>query len=289
MEQQTLTNYSTPYKFSGKEKDEETSYSYFGARYYMSDVSVWLSVDPLADDAPGWTPYRYCFQNPIMLIDPDGMSEGLPDGFTMDKKGNLTRVDDTGGDKYDVIYSNDYDKDKGTFTPNKDESKALRVEKGVIQNSSVYNVPIEDEETRETVKKDASVYKFSSSAEKEKFYNFAITNSFVEWQRLNVSCDGTNEFYVGTNHHRRAVNVRGIFLEFNYRVTDSAHNHPGGRASPSRADKTSAGLLPNTVFNLSIVLRGVGSQKPIIINYRYNGRGMMRDKNGMIIQKSIQP
>ena len=105
VEQQTLTNYSTPYKFSGKEKDEETSYSYFGARYYMSDVSVWLSVDPLADDAPGWTPYRYCFQNPIMLIDPDGRSEENPDGFTIDENGFLQRVDNTGGNQFDVIYN----------------------------------------------------------------------------------------------------------------------------------------------------------------------------------------
>ncbi len=72
VEQQTLTNYSTPYKFSGKEKDEETSYSYFGARYYMSDVSIWLSVDPLAEKYPSMSPFMYCAGNPIMLIDPDG-------------------------------------------------------------------------------------------------------------------------------------------------------------------------------------------------------------------------
>ena len=57
------------------------SYSYFGARYYLSDISIWASVDPMADDAPGWTPYRYCFNNPIMLTDPDGMSEGNPDWY----------------------------------------------------------------------------------------------------------------------------------------------------------------------------------------------------------------
>ncbi len=46
---QTSTSWQTPYTFSGKEKDSETGYSYFGARYYDSDLSVWLSVDPLAD------------------------------------------------------------------------------------------------------------------------------------------------------------------------------------------------------------------------------------------------
>lgn len=51
----------------------------------------WLSVDPLADDAPGWTPYRYCFNNPINLIDPNGMSEGAPSTHT-DENGNVLAV-----------------------------------------------------------------------------------------------------------------------------------------------------------------------------------------------------
>ena len=33
--------------FSAKEKDSETGLSYFGSRYYSSDLSIWLSVDPI--------------------------------------------------------------------------------------------------------------------------------------------------------------------------------------------------------------------------------------------------
>ena len=33
--------------FTGKERDSETGFSYFGARYYDSDLMTgWLSVDP---------------------------------------------------------------------------------------------------------------------------------------------------------------------------------------------------------------------------------------------------
>ena len=39
---------------AGKEKDSETGFSYFGARYYDSDILTgWLSMDPMADKYPG--------------------------------------------------------------------------------------------------------------------------------------------------------------------------------------------------------------------------------------------
>ena len=58
---------------TGKERDSETGFSYFGARYYDSDILTgWLSVDPLADKYPSLSPYAYCAWNPIRLIDPDG-------------------------------------------------------------------------------------------------------------------------------------------------------------------------------------------------------------------------
>jgi RHS repeat-associated protein len=60
------------YKFSAKELDQETGYSYFGARYYIPEVSIWGSADPLMDKYPNISPYNYCAWNPIRFIDPDG-------------------------------------------------------------------------------------------------------------------------------------------------------------------------------------------------------------------------
>ena len=61
------------FKFTGKERDKETGLDYFGARYYSSDISIWLSVDPLASKYPSMSAYMYCAGNPVMLVDPDGM------------------------------------------------------------------------------------------------------------------------------------------------------------------------------------------------------------------------
>ena len=59
--------------FTGKEKDEETGYGYFGARYMDHELmTMWLSVDPMADKYPNISPYAYCAWNPVKLVDPDG-------------------------------------------------------------------------------------------------------------------------------------------------------------------------------------------------------------------------
>jgi RHS repeat-associated protein len=69
---QRTASWNTMFTFSGKERDEESSYSYFGARYYDSDISIWLSVDPRASSYPGLTPYNYCMNSPVMYTDPNG-------------------------------------------------------------------------------------------------------------------------------------------------------------------------------------------------------------------------
>jgi RHS repeat-associated protein len=58
--------YRVKYKFTEKERDIETRYDYFGARYYDS-FTARLSADPLADKYPGWSPYNYCLNNPLRL------------------------------------------------------------------------------------------------------------------------------------------------------------------------------------------------------------------------------
>ena len=61
------------YKFTGKERDTETNYDYFGARYYDSELGRFLTTDPHSDSYPNLSPYVYCGNNPLGYIDPTGM------------------------------------------------------------------------------------------------------------------------------------------------------------------------------------------------------------------------
>src|SRR6185312_4976457 len=83
-----------PFLFSGKEIDDETGLSYFGARYYEPRQEQWISADPVLDDMldterlespdlsenafvlPG-NVYGYASNRPTSMVDPDGLGAKL--------------------------------------------------------------------------------------------------------------------------------------------------------------------------------------------------------------------
>ncbi|TRX45819.1 hypothetical protein FNH22_31360, partial [Fulvivirga sp. M361] len=67
------------YRYVGKERDDETGLYYYGARYYAGWLARFVSVDPLKDDYPFYTPYQYAGNKPITFFDLDGLEEAKPD------------------------------------------------------------------------------------------------------------------------------------------------------------------------------------------------------------------
>ena len=61
-----------PYKFNGKQFDEEIGLYYYGARYMNPMASIWYGVDPLAEKYPNVNGYCYTMDNPIKYLDPNG-------------------------------------------------------------------------------------------------------------------------------------------------------------------------------------------------------------------------
>ncbi|TQM39583.1 RHS repeat-associated core domain-containing protein [Flavobacterium branchiophilum] len=92
-------SHNSPYKFNGKELDEESGLYYYGARYYDPRVSLWNATDPLSGYNPifedehyidgehnggvtnsfNHATYGYCYQNPVRLVDPNGKQVDVVD------------------------------------------------------------------------------------------------------------------------------------------------------------------------------------------------------------------
>ncbi|PQJ78762.1 DUF6443 domain-containing protein [Polaribacter porphyrae] len=104
------------YKYNGKEYQDEVingkklDWYDYGARNYEPSIGRWHVIDAMAEKRPDLTPFRYGFNNPINVIDPDGNFEkddfwgggggftsvtvrGLQDGgtFTFASSGSTTK------------------------------------------------------------------------------------------------------------------------------------------------------------------------------------------------------
>ena len=77
-----------PYKFNGKQFDEETGLYYYGARYMDPMASIWYGVDPLAEKYTTTGGYVYTLDNPIRMIDLDGRK--WDESSVTQKNGNVT-------------------------------------------------------------------------------------------------------------------------------------------------------------------------------------------------------
>jgi RHS repeat-associated protein len=65
------------YRYTGKERDEETGFYYHVARYYAPWLGKWTSCDPTGlKDGPNL--YQYADANPVMHTDPTGQAAGVP-------------------------------------------------------------------------------------------------------------------------------------------------------------------------------------------------------------------
>jgi RHS repeat-associated protein len=60
------------YKYTTKERDAESGYDYFGARYYDARIGRFLSVDSHTGRYVTWSPYTYALDNPLKYVDPNG-------------------------------------------------------------------------------------------------------------------------------------------------------------------------------------------------------------------------
>jgi RHS repeat-associated protein len=82
------------YRYTGKERDEESGLYYHGARYYAPWLARWTAVDPTGIK-DGINDYVYCSNNPVLKKDLNGMDGGT---WSTTYDGNCQRLyTSTGG------------------------------------------------------------------------------------------------------------------------------------------------------------------------------------------------
>lgn len=78
------------YRYTGKERDEESGLYYHGARYYACWLGRWTACDP-ASLVDGENLYKYVINNPIKLNDLTGTNSNEDDNLTF-SAGEIRRV-----------------------------------------------------------------------------------------------------------------------------------------------------------------------------------------------------
>lgn len=86
------------YLYNNKELQNQTLSSTFfgmydyGARYYDPVIGRWGSVDPMAEKSRRWSPYNYCYDNPLRFIDPDGKKVENPNNYVLSNKNLIKKI-----------------------------------------------------------------------------------------------------------------------------------------------------------------------------------------------------
>jgi RHS repeat-associated protein len=82
----------TSMQFSQKQIAPDSTIYYFGVRYYSPRIGRWLVPDPAGQ---GFSPYVYCGNNPLNMVDPDGALFGI-DGLIVSGVSFFTSYISTG-------------------------------------------------------------------------------------------------------------------------------------------------------------------------------------------------
>ena len=189
------------YSFNAKEKDYESGFHYYGSRSYSSELSIWNSTDPMADKYPSLTPYNYCANNPVKLIDPNG--EEIDEWSLNQKTGEIIHENDNkhyiGKIEVDKIYSQD--KEKYFDFPHEDLHHMQKSE-------------------------ECQFIPCSNADVAELFYYFVAENSEVEWA---LAKSKYNVGYVGTDYKINSTWMLGLFEKvLSNNILLESHSHPLG-------------------------------------------------------------
>ncbi|WP_423740188.1 RHS repeat domain-containing protein [Flavobacterium columnare] len=238
------SSFSMPYLFNGKELDRETNLTYYGARYLDMKTSLWLNVDPLAEEFPNASSYVYCLNNPIKLIDPDGKAPNSP--IYDSQSGKYLGNDSQGFLKGEILFM-----DKAKYQELSKSSK-----NGIIDHTNA-------------VKNSTAISNLASTENNLRLFNTASDHIVKTLYKFFYHIDPTKELALG--RIQTASKELGIGTERATPVDDEFGNHIniGGnkeKVTNNFDQRVKLNTAANIFSNFEHEFRGHGNKVDLNIN-----------------------
>ena len=207
------------YRFNGKEDQKFAGLDFldYGARMYDPVIGRWFGQDPNAETYYPHSPYAYCVNNPINVIDPIGADIWIinQSGFIVDV------IKDKGKDEFQIV------DDKG----NTINGGTLTFEAGTIEGQKTYTYFSED------IGIDTyDVYKVRGDNNGTALFNFLSDNitgsaSKVEIGQIMTGIEGKKglDFIVTTQVPKANPGIMKLIngqLIYGYTIREINHSHP---------------------------------------------------------------
>ena len=170
----------------------------------------------MSDKYPSLSPYVYCANNPVKLVDPNGEDIWEINNET----GKVTRTKDNTQDVIRVV-----DNDGNVIKDKDGNLQALSYKYGTIRHY--------------TTKKDGyDVFRIRGDGNGTDLFELMANNTNVEWSQYKTGIAGEQGLnFITTGHspdgNAASANLYYKQLQYGYYIREHIHNHPGTMPVPS--------------------------------------------------------
>ena len=207
------------YGLTGKEivYDNGLDEYFFGARTLFAPINRFNQPDPLCEEYYHISPYAYCANNFINVLDPTGM-----DIWEINNEGRVVNHIET--TEHDAFYMVDK---KGIRI----KDKELIFKYGTVKS---FKSQYFDKEKNLSF----DYYNVKGDSNGKQLFEFFATNTSVEWSQLLLGKNETNGLNIISTSHMTNTEQSIPFLlnsqyKYNYSIRGHIHNHPNNSPFPS--------------------------------------------------------